>query len=121
NKPKKINFIYNLEDNTISKIDKLTINNYQAKHVFYSDIAEQKIDDLNQYISDFYICGAKTPFSISTSQNVTSFENNDVLIEDIEINFAAKFIIPIYSKVFLMPGLPKVPNAKNIKFNDWKK
>ncbi|MDE7075067.1 MAG: formate--tetrahydrofolate ligase, partial [Malacoplasma sp.] len=114
NKPKKINFIYNLEDNAVNKINKLTINNYQAKQVFYSDIAKQKINDLNQYISGFYICGAKTPFSISTSQNVTSFENNDVLVEDIEINFAAKFIIPIYSKVFLMPGLPIVPNAKNI-------
>ncbi len=119
-KPEKINFIYDVREEAVSKINKLTISSYQSRNVVYSEKAKEKLNDFHSYINNFYICGAKTPFAFSTSQNFINFENFDALVENIEINFAAKFIIPIYSQVFLMPGLPIEPNAKKIKFSDIK-
>ena len=109
----ELNYIYDLNDSVINKITLLSKKIYNASNVIFSDKALSKIKENNKWIDGYYICGAKTPYSVSTSIDFKTFEKQEVVVEDIEINHAAKFVIPIFSKIFLMPGLPKNPNAKN--------
>ncbi|MCF0217701.1 MAG: formate--tetrahydrofolate ligase [Malacoplasma sp.] len=109
----KINFTYKLSDSVFQKIEDLSKKGYLAKQVSYSEKAIQKIKEAQPYINNFYVCGAKTQYSASTAVEFVDTNLQDVFVEDIEINYAARFIIPLYSKMFLMPGLPKVPRAKS--------
>lgn len=112
-----INYTYDLHDDNVLKIEKICKAIYGAKNVNFNPSALKKLQDNQKYIKDYYVCCAKTPYSFSADQNLLGCPKDfDIDVNDIEINHAAKFIIPILSKIFLMPGLPKEPNAKRIKY-----
>lgn len=112
-----INFTYNLLDENTTKIEKICKTVYGASKVNFSENVIKKLQDNQKYIKDYYVCCAKTPYSLSADQTLIGCPTNfNIDINDVEINHAAKFIIPILSKIFLMPGLPKEPNAKRIKY-----
>lgn len=114
---KSINFTYNLSEETKEKINKICFEIYGAKKVTYSEIATKRIEELSDLIKGYYICNAKTPFSLSADPLLLNKpENFEIFVSDIEVNHASKFVIPILSKIFLMPGLPKEANAKKIKY-----
>ena len=63
---------------------------------------------------DFYLCIAKTPYSISDDAKLLNNPKNfKIHIERFEINYAAKLIIAITTTIYRMPGLNKEPAAKN--------
>lgn len=115
--PKPINWTYDLKDSAVNKINDLSTKVYNGATITYSDLATTKLKDNENWIENYYVCGAKTPYSPSIKNEYMDTNKHDINVEDIEINHAVKFIIPIFSKTFLMPGLPKVPNAKKIKVN----
>ena len=59
----KINYLYSLTDDIKTKIASLSKNIYRAKNVEYSDLAEEKIKQLQENnISNLPICVAKTQY-----------------------------------------------------------
>lgn len=117
NKENKIKYTYDLKDDPIIKMEKIAKTIYGASGINLSDKAKKKLIEFEKQIKDYYICFAKTPFSLSSNPNLLGRPKDFYIdIDDIEINSAVKFLIPITSKVFMMPGLPKNPNALNIKF-----
>lgn len=113
----KINFTYSLNDENEKKIIDVCKKIYGANNVTFSDKSKRILIENKNFIKDYYICSAKTPFSLSQNPNLLGQPKNfDIHIENIEINHSTKFLIPIISKLFLMPGLPKQPNAKIIKY-----
>ncbi len=112
-----ITYTYDTKDDVYTKIEKICKTIYGAKEVKYSDLVKKKIENNKNFIENYYVCNAKNQYSLTSDQTILGYPK-DFTIEvfDIEFNHAAKFIIPIMSKIFLMPGLPKKPNAKIIKY-----
>lgn len=117
----KINYTYELNDKIFEKANKIAKIIYGANGVKFSKKAIDKINKNKKYITNYFVCFAKTFSSLSDDpKKINRPINFNITINDIEINHSAKFIILITSKVFLMPGLPKFPNAKRIEY-EWKK
>lgn len=110
-----INYSYELSDSIESKIEKIATKIYGAKKVILSKKAANKIIKHQKILNNYYICFAKTFSSLSSNpKKIGRPVDFTININDIEFNHSSKFIIPIVGKVFLMPGLPKEPNAKRI-------
>lgn len=107
--------LYKLDDSLLNKIATISKLVYGAKEVVYSELAKNKINEYSQY-KNYYVCISKNPYSLTCNPKLLGKPINfNTTIEDIEINHAAKLIIPITSVVYRMPGLPKIPAAKNFK------
>lgn len=99
------------------KIETIAKNIYGAKEVVYSDYA---LDQLKQFkemgYSDFDICISKTPNSLSDDPHLINTPKDHTLhVREFRLFTGARFIVPLTGAVFTMPGLPKVPAAKNMK------
>lgn len=114
-KNKFINFTYDLSSPPIEKMRLIAQKIYGANNVTISKKAYNKLNKFNEYINNYYICFAKNFFSITSNPHILGWPKNfNIFVTDIEINHSSKFIIPIVGKIFLMPGLPKAPNAKKM-------
>ena len=102
-----------MNDSILSKIKKIVTTAYGADDIILSELAKQKLNSYKEF-SDYYVCISKNPYSLTCDPKILGKPTNFVTtIEDVEINHAAKLIVPITSVVYRMPGLPRVPSAKN--------
>lgn len=116
-KTPSINYTYQLKESAWDKITKICQTIYGAQKVDCNKAVKTKLQKYAQYIQNFYVCNAKTPFSISTQSDLLGVpKNHNVMIEDVKFNFCANFIIPILSKTFLMPGLGPTTNIQSKTF-----
>lgn len=113
-KPTKFTPLYLPTDDLFTKINNICVNAYGAIGPKYSDVALKKLEAYQKDLPGYYVCIAKNPYSLTCNPKILGAPTNFyTTIEDVEINHAAKLIIPITSVVYRMPGLPKVPAAKN--------
>lgn len=113
-KPTDFTPLYQPTDDLFTKINNICINAYGSNGAKFSDVALQKLQAYQKELPDYYVCIAKNPYSLTCNQKILGAPTDFwTTIEDVEINHAAKLIIPITSVVYRMPGLPKVPAAKN--------
>lgn len=93
-------FLYDLEHDTArQKIAQIVKQAYHLHDVTYINpkIATE-LD--NPAYHGYYVCLAKTPYSLSSDPNVLNYSNNSKIeITNLEINHAAKLIIPICGKI----------------------
>lgn len=115
NHDKKYTPLYQKNDDIIDKIYKIAANAYGNNKLSIDEDVLKKIDDFkkNNDYENYSICIAKTPYSIDGNIND---KYSEIVIKNLEINYAAKLIIPFISTIYRMPGLPKNPIAKNFKF-----
>lgn len=114
----KINYSYELNESVESKANKIAKIIYGANSAILSENVKSVINQNLDFINNYYVCVAKTFSSLSDDATKLNRPTNfDINVQDIQINHSAKFVILITSKTFLMPGLPKTPNAKVIKYN----
>lgn len=105
--------LYNRELSIEDKVLKIVKEVYGASDVKYSDLALKKLSEYKEF-SNYYVCISKNPYSLTDNPKILGKPTNFTIhVENVEINHAAKLIIPITSVVFRMPGLPKKPAAKN--------
>lgn len=110
----KLHYTYNLDDDPILKMEKIVKTIYGGLGIKLSDKAKNKLAAYKEEVKDYYICFAKTPFSLSSDASLLGCPKDFYIdIDDFEINSAVKFLIPITTKIFMMPGLPKKPNAQD--------
>jgi len=65
------------------------------------------------------ICMAKTQYSFTTDPNQRGAPVDHVVpIREVRLSAGAGFIVAICGEIMTMPGLPKVPAAETIRFND---
>ena len=109
-------YTYELEYDTPTKIKSIVDRVYMGNNVIYSGAARDKIENIN---GDYYVCMAKTQYSLSGDTNKDSeIGQFDIIINDIEIANGARFVIPIVGDMLRMPGLPMTPNAEEIDLLD---
>ncbi len=114
----KLKFAYKLEDDIETKIFDIASKVYGAIDVIYSTIAKEKIEKYEKIAKNFPVVIAKTQYSLSDNPKLIGRPKNFIIkINDVEIKNGACFIVAKAGKIFLMPGLSKVPNSENMKIN----
>ena len=112
-----INYLYDLDTSIKDKFEILAKNVYHASSINYSDKAVEvlkEIDRLN--LNNYYVCVAKTQYSISDDKNKLGYPKNyEINVKDIKINNGSKMVIFLLNDIITMPGLPKVPNYEEME------
>ena len=106
--------MYNKEDDLITKINKVCLNELGASKVNITSEAKEKIIKLNN--SSYDICISKTPMSITDNDKILGYPKNfELTITDVSLNNGAGFITILLGNVLTMPGLAKESNYLNMK------
>ena len=116
----EVNYIYQLEDDIKTKIEKVSTKIYQAKGVNYSAEALENIEKIEKLgYKNLPICIAKTQYSLSDDQkNVEDIGPYDINVRDVVLKAGAGFIVVLAGKIMTMPGLPKKPAAETIDIDE---
>lgn len=114
---REINFTYDANDSVKTKIEKIATKIYGAKEVVFSPRAQVDLAEISRLGFDgLPVCVAKTQYSFSSDAKLLgrpkgfSFE-----VSALEIRGGAGFIVVVSGSTMLMPGLPKVPAAEQMK------
>ena len=112
-----LQYVYPDEMPIKQKIEAVAKQVYGAASVTFSPEASKKIRQAEELgFSHFPVCIAKTQYSFSQNPKAygvpTGF-NFD--IKDFVINAGAEMLVAIAGNIIRMPGLPKVPQALNIR------
>ena len=117
-------FVYELQDNIKTKINKIAENVYglNTANISYSKQAEKFIKEhAADKFSKYPICIAKTQYSFADDPNVVlpvPTKDTPFHIDEIKINNGAGFLVVIAGEMMRMPGLPKKPAAMTIDYKD---
>ena len=113
-------FIYDLEDDIKTKIEKIATNIYGAKGVEYSEFASSEIEKIEKLgYRNLPVCIAKTQYSFSDDpKNLSSNGEYYIHINNIELKSGAGFVVATSGKIMTMPGLPKIPSAESIDIDE---
>ncbi len=117
---KEVNYIYQLEEDIKTKIEKIATKIYRAEGVDFSTEATEKINKIQkQGFGNLPVCIAKTQYSLSDDAKKLQCEGNyKIHIRDVELKAGAGFVVALAGKIMTMPGLPKVPAAENIDIDE---
>ena len=114
---REINFTYGPADSVKTKIEKIATKIYGAKDVVFSPRAQEDLAEISRLGFDgLPVCVAKTQYSFSSDAKLLgrpkgfSFE-----VSALEIRGGAGFIVAVSGSTMLMPGLPKVPAAEQMR------
>jgi len=114
---REINFTYEPADPVKTKIEKIATKIYGAKDVVFSQRAQGDLAEISRLgFESMPVCVAKTQYSFSSDAKLLgrpkgfSFE-----VSALEIRGGAGFIVAVSGSTMLMPGLPKVPAAEQMR------
>ncbi|MFA6587176.1 MAG: formate--tetrahydrofolate ligase [Bacilli bacterium] len=99
------------------KIDTIAKKIYGADKVEYTDLALQQLAAFRKAgipVDSYSVVISKTPNSLSDNAKLLNVPKHTLHVESFRLFTGAKFLVPLTGNVFTMPGLPKVPAAKNM-------
>ena len=120
NEKNNFSFLYNREQSIKERIEIIAHEIYNAKDIYYSDKAIQKINELekNPDYNEMGICMVKTHLSTTHEPTIKGAISEWILpIRDIHVFKGAGFIVPIAGDIKLMPGTGSNPGFKKIDVN----
>jgi formate--tetrahydrofolate ligase len=109
--------VYALGDAPEEKIRKLSRTIYGARDVTFTAQAEKDLKRIRELgASELPICMAKTQLSLSDDPTVVGRPRDFVItVREVRLSAGAGFLVPLTGEMMTMPGLPKVPAARNVK------
>lgn len=118
-KENNFKLLYELDLSIKEKIETIAREIYGARSVIYSDIAEEKINNLSDEFKLMPVCMAKTPMSLSDDPNIIGRPKDfDISIRDIKVSAGAGFIVCYAGSIMTMPGLPIHPAAMDMGIDE---
>ena len=119
-KQENFKYIYDLQDDIKTKIEKVAREVYGAIGVKISEEAENEIDRIERLgYGNLPVCIAKTQYSFSDdAKNLECKGPFEITIRDINLKAGAGFVVAISGKIMTMPGLPRIPAAENIDIDE---
>ena len=116
-KNKKKYYMYNEDDDLMTKINKVCINEYGAGEVKYDKLALDKIKELKDTKLNIVI--SKTPMSITDNPKTLGYPKGFTMtVNDINLYNGAGFITILMGGVLTMPGLAKESNYLRMKIDE---
>lgn len=111
---------YELEESIEHKIETVAQTIYGAEGVEFSEEAKINMKQIEQLgYSNFPICIAKTQYSFSDDpKNLECKEPFKIHVQDVVLRAGAEFVVVLTGKIMTMPGLPKIPAAEQIDFDE---
>ena len=105
-----------LKDKVIAIATKI----YGAKDVSFAPAASKMLDKIEKMgFANFPVCIAKTQYSLSDDQTKLGRPEGFTLnVRDAYVSAGAGFVVILTGSIMTMPGLPKVPAADNIDFDE---
>ena len=119
-KENRFEYIYDLNETIVEKINKVAMKIYGAKEVIYSEDSAKKIEKIEEMgYGKLPVCIAKTQYSFSDDpKNLECEEPFEISIGNVELKAGAGFIVVLAGKITTMPGLPKNPVAETVDINE---
>ena len=119
-KEEKFEYIYDIEESIVEKINKVAMKIYGAKTVKYTEEATRNIEKIEELgYGDLPVCIAKTQYSFSDDpKNLECKDEYVITIRDLELKTGAGFIVALAGKIMTMPGLPRIPAAESIDIDE---
>ena len=119
-KQSDLNYIYDLNEDIYTKIDKIAKKIYGAEGVKFSEESKKNIEKINALgYSNLPICIAKTQYSFSDDpKNLKCDKPFEIHIKNIMLKSGAKFIVALAGNIYTMPGLPEHPAAESIGLDE---
>ena len=113
-------YMYDLNENIKSKIQKVANKIYGAKDVEYTDQAEKEIEKIEKLgYGNLPVCIAKTQYSFSDdAKNLECKDEYNIHVRNVELKTGAGFVVVLAGKIMTMPGLPKIPAAESIDIDE---
>jgi formate--tetrahydrofolate ligase len=117
---KKLTLTYEDEMPLKDKINAIATKIYGADGVSFSPAANKTLNDLEKMgFGNMPICMAKTQYSLSDDQTKLGRpEGFTVNVREVYVSAGAGFVVAITGSIMTMPGLPKVPAAENIDYDE---
>ena len=111
-----LNFVYEENDDIVTKVEKIAKKIYGAGKVVLRPAAKRDLQRIKELgFENFPVCIAKTQYSFSEDAKAYGVPTNfTITIRDFVINAGAGMIVAIAGTIMRMPGLPKKPQAENI-------
>lgn len=102
------------------KVKAIAIKIYGAKDVSFAPAASKMLDKIEKMgFANFPVCMAKTQYSLSDDQTKLGRPEGFTLnVRDAYVSAGAGFVVILTGSIMTMPGLPKVPAADNIDFDE---
>ena len=115
-----LNYIYDLNDDICTKINKISKKIYGADEVEFSEESKKNIEKINSLgYGNLPVCIAKTQYSFSDDpKNLKCDKPFKIHIKDIILKNGAKFIVALAGNIYTMPGLPEKPAAEEIGLDE---
>ena len=112
--------LYDVEESIEEKITAIATKVYGAKDVAFTEEAKEQIALYNSLGWDkMPICMAKTQMSLSDDAKVYGAPKDfTITVRELRPSLGAGFLVALTGKILTMPGLPKVPAANNMDFDE---
>ncbi|MBN2282081.1 MAG: formate--tetrahydrofolate ligase [Candidatus Marinimicrobia bacterium] len=112
--------LYDLEMPIEKKIETICTQIYGSKAVDITKDAQQDLKKIEKLgLEKLPVCIAKTQKSLSDNPLLIGRPKDFlVTVRQINISSGAGFLVPVTGNILLMPGLPEVPAAENIKVDE---
>ena len=115
--PPSPKYVYELEDEPQDKIRKIARTIYGAKDVAFVGSSEKdlkRIRDLGY--EKLPVCMAKTQLSLTDDPAIFGRPRDFIVsVREVRLSAGAGFLVPLTGDMMTMPGLPKVPAARQVK------
>lgn len=108
--------LYELDLPIDEKIELIAKEIYRAEGVDFTAQAQEQMEDIaNNGFSDLPICMAKTQFSFTDDQaRLGAPDGFRITVRELRVSAGAGFIVALTGEIMTLPGLPKVPAAKEM-------
>ena len=104
----------------VEKIQTIAKEIYGADGVNFADTAKKELQHITDMgFGNLPVCMAKTQYSLSDNPKLLGRpEHFTIDVREVYVNAGAGFVVVMTGKVLTMPGLPKVPAADNIDYDE---
>jgi formate--tetrahydrofolate ligase len=115
--PPAARYTYEANDSAEQKIRKIAKAIYGARDVAFTQQADKDLKRARDLgYGDLPICMAKTQMSLTDDPAVMGRPRDFVVtVREVRLSAGAGFLVPLTGEMMTMPGLPKVPAARNVR------